>query len=441
MKGLHSNGGNPSNSDQLHRRYLNLLEREKHYQIINDFALNLMYIDSEEDFIWFMVERIISKLNLQDCVVYLLDEEKKMLVQKAAFGDKCTIGRIIENPIMIPLGKGVVGSVAEAGLPEVIPDTSQDTRYIIDDDFRYSEIAIPIIFEDKVIGVIDSEHKEKSFFNDEHLVILSSVASIAAMKIMNLRAFEQLRLQQENLEKQVAEKTKELEWSVEKLRKSNKNLESFAYTVSHDLNQPLRTINSFLHLLHENEPELKKESIEYLNFALNGSKKMSDLLNGLLEYSKIDYTNREFEKLNLSKIINDVVFSLGTIIKENEAVIKITELPYILGNKTQMNQLFQNLISNAIKFRKENVKPRIEINYKPTKDEHVIHVIDNGQGIPSDRISYIFELFYRNQNHEEIKGNGIGLSICRKIMENHGGRIEVVSQEGVGSTFSIAFSK
>ncbi len=148
---------------------------------------------SPEDIMWDIARNCISRLGFEDCVIYLTDDQRKMLVQKAAYGDKSTREFEISNPIEIPIGKGITGYVAETGKPVIIGDTSKDERYIVDDERRYSELAVPIIHEGKVIGVIDSEHRKKRFFNRRHLHTLVSIASLCSAKISRAIAVEAAR--------------------------------------------------------------------------------------------------------------------------------------------------------------------------------------------------------------------------------------------------------
>ena len=138
---------------------------ETHIQLIEYFTQSIYRSNSIEDILWDICNNCIEKLNFVDCVVYLVDKKSNDLAQRAAFGDKVAVEPALKDPIRIRIGQGIVGSVAEKGEFEIVPDTSVDERYIVDDGVRLSELAVPIIFENKVIGVIDSEHPEKDFFN------------------------------------------------------------------------------------------------------------------------------------------------------------------------------------------------------------------------------------------------------------------------------------
>ncbi len=165
-------------------------------QVVNYFASSINQKNSIDEMLWDVSRNCIARLGFEDCVIYLLDEERNVLVQKAAWGPKTTNKNKINNPIDIPLGMGIVGSVAVTANASVVTDTSIDSRYIIDDDVRLSEIAVPIIDNGKVIGVIDSEHPQKNFYTERHLQILTTIASLCADKIDKIKA-EQLTREKE----------------------------------------------------------------------------------------------------------------------------------------------------------------------------------------------------------------------------------------------------
>jgi PAS domain S-box-containing protein len=185
---------------------------------INYFATSLLERHHEDEILWDLAENCVSQLGFVDCVIYLLNRDQKILVQKAAFGPKNPDGRRILNPITIPLGKGIVGSVARSGKTELIGDTRLDKRYICDDEFRLSEITVPIVAGEEVLGVIDAEHPKENFFTQEHLEILTGIASLCANKLLRVRSEEKLRGLNVDLEKRVADRTAALQESEAKFR-------------------------------------------------------------------------------------------------------------------------------------------------------------------------------------------------------------------------------
>jgi PAS domain S-box-containing protein len=234
-------------------------------------------------------------------------------------------------------------------------------------------------------------------------------------------------------ERKKAEKL--LKLKIEELARSNAELEQFAYVSSHDLQEPLRMIGSYLQLLQRRyQGQLDDKADTYINFAVDGASRMQNLINDLLEFSRVTTQAREFEPTDCEFILNQVLSNLEVSIKENDAVISHDHLPTVIADSTQLVQVFQNLIINAIKFRSEKA-PKIYISAKKEDDQWIFSVADNGIGIDSKHSERIFEVFKRLHKRREYPGTGIGLSICKKIIERHGGHIWVKSESDKGSVF------
>ncbi|MFI5144243.1 MAG: ATP-binding protein [Ignavibacteria bacterium] len=223
-----------------------------------------------------------------------------------------------------------------------------------------------------------------------------------------------------------------------KLQASNKELEQFAYVASHDLQEPLRMVASYIQLLQRRyKGKLGAEADEFISFAVDGVVRMKTLINDLLIYSRVNTQEFPKEKTDLNEIMKLVKNNLRGSIDDNDAEIISPELPVINANHLQMTQLFQNLISNAIKFRKTDEKPVVKITFQKTNDEWLFSVNDNGIGIEKEFSDRIFVIFQRLHNFTEYPGTGIGLAICKKILEKIGGHIWVESETGKGSTFNF----
>ncbi len=228
---------------------------------------------------------------------------------------------------------------------------------------------------------------------------------------------------------------KELEQSTQEIKRSNKELEKFAYVASHDMQEPLRTIISYLQLLREKfDKKLDPETEQYVDYVINAGYRMRDLITGLLEYSRVNRIDTGSEQVDLNLVLQEVLYNLGTGITESRANITADSLPVINGNHVQMVQLFQNLIGNAIKFCGDK-QPVIKITYVLKNNQHQFSFEDNGIGLDPKYGERIFEIFQRLHPVGEYSGMGIGLAICKKIVERHGGKIWVESQPGKGSKF------
>ncbi len=221
------------------------------------------------------------------------------------------------------------------------------------------------------------------------------------------------------------------------LQRSNQELERFAYVASHDLREPLRMVTRFSQLLAERyRGKLDEDADEFIGYITEGAARMDMLVNDLLEYSRVGSRARPLERTNLNLVLGEALRNLAVSIEENDADIRWEVLPTVLADHTQMIQVFQNLLSNAIKFRGEE-PPVIRIGAWQDGDAWLITVKDNGIGIDPLYAEKVFEIFQRLHNRDKYPGTGIGLAICRRIVERHGGRIWVESAEGEGSAFAF----
>jgi len=224
---------------------------------------------------------------------------------------------------------------------------------------------------------------------------------------------------------------KELAFQVE----VNKVLEQFTFVVSHNLQEPLRTVSNYLKVFDEDYSEILDDNArKYLQFADDSTKRMSTLLNSLADISRLG-RNIKLSKVDCKKIIDEVIADLKSLIKSSNSKIEVTEMPMLNVYEVEMRQLFQNLITNAIKFQKKNIKPEIQIRSENINDKWKFSVSDNGIGIAPVHFERIFDIFQRLHTDEEYEGNGIGLSNCKKIVQLHHGEIWIESNLGQGSTF------
>jgi light-regulated signal transduction histidine kinase (bacteriophytochrome) len=255
---------------------------------------------------------------------------------------------------------------------------------------------------------------------------------IGAMQDLTERKSNELVLQQLNnsLQKRASE-----------LAESNAELERFAYVASHDLQEPLRMVTSFLQLLEKRyKDKLDQKAHEYIEFAVDGAERMKQLILDLLEYSRVNTSANEQEEVDLNVIVKDLKLTYSNTLKANGGTIVSNDLPVIKGSKTQILQVFQNLIGNAIKYKSDE-KPVIDISWKDNNAFYEFAIADNGIGINPRFFNKIFILFQRLHNREQYSGTGIGLAICKKIIEKHGGKIWVESESGKGSTFYFTLPK
>jgi PAS domain S-box-containing protein len=230
----------------------------------------------------------------------------------------------------------------------------------------------------------------------------------------------------------------QLKATIYELERSNYELQQFAYITSHDLQEPLRTISSYAGLLKRRyEGKLDKDADDFIAFMVEGASRMREMIQGLLDYSKVGTKGGKFERVDVNVVLKDVIYNLNDAIKESEAVIIHEKLPIVNGDKFQLVQVFQNIISNSIKFRKPDEPLRIHISVieDPENNEYIFSISDNSIGMEIQYTDKIFEVFKRLHTIDEYKGAGIGLSIVKRIIDRHGGRIWVESKLGEGSIF------
>jgi PAS domain S-box-containing protein len=246
---------------------------------------------------------------------------------------------------------------------------------------------------------------------------------------------EELRKYREHLEELVKQRTAELEKMTNELRRSNAELQQFAYVASHDLQEPLHVIKGFLNLFEKRyKDKLDEKGREFIGFTIDGAKRMQDLIRDLLEYSRVGHKGKEFKPTECSVILERVLFNLKAAIEGSGAQVTYNNLPTIMADATQFTSLFQNLIGNAIKFHGAEA-PKVHISAERKGDEWLFSVSDNGIGIDPKFIDKIFVVFHRLHTRNEYPGTGIGLALCKKIVEHHGGHIWVESELQKGSTF------
>ncbi|MGV9199012.1 MAG: sensor histidine kinase [Promethearchaeia archaeon] len=277
---------------------------------------------------------------------------------------------------------------------------------------------ITLKYNKEIFGYLSVQEIQFKEYIDRYLNVALAISKICGLAIHNARIYQELMK------------------TIQDLERSNKDLENFAYVVSHDLKQPLTTIIGYINLLEEIQSgKINSDPKKAIIQIKNGSKYMSEMIDDLLTYSRVGNSESEKEKIDLNEIIEEVKRNLHFIIEKNNAKIISENLPNISGNHTQIVQVFQNLIENGIKFRRES-DPIIKIKCEKKEDRWEFCISDNGIGVERENFKKIFRIFRRvPSDKNKITGTGIGLSVCKKIIESLGGRIWVESEYGKGSNF------
>lgn len=306
------------------------------------------------------------------------------------------------------------------------------------DEFRMRKLAL--MRKDQLEGSIVELKEVNSLLSDEigERRLLEKKLEKQANQLSQIN--EELK-HEISTRKNTAKKLKEY---AHNLRQSNEDLKQFAHVASHDLKEPLRMISSFLRLIRK---RLDKSSIddqkldEFIAFAMDGAERMERLMDGLLSYSRVGTRDKSFEVIDLNEVLETVRMNLKVAIEESKAELVVERLPTLTADRSQMIQLFQNLINNSIRYRKKDARVQIQIEVTEQEKEFWFHVSDNGIGIDPDHHDRIFAIFQRLHTTKEYDGTGLGLAICKKIVERHWGSISVESTPGKGTTFHIALPR
>jgi signal transduction histidine kinase len=278
------------------------------------------------------------------------------------------------------------------------------------------EMVVPILRDGRIVAIIGVGNKPSDY--DETDIAIASLLGDISWEIVERKQAE-----------------KHLHTLMEELKRSNADLEQFAYAASHDLQEPLRVVAGFVSLLEKRYREkLDDKAREFIEYTVDGVKRMQILIKDLLAYSQVGTKGKTFEPTNCSVALEQAIYNLHKAVEESGAELTYDLLPTVSGDSSQLTRLFQNLIGNAIKYRGKD-KPEIYISAQKKGDEWVFSVRDKGIGIESQYFEKIFDVFRRLHTREEYDGTGIGLAICKKIVERHGGKIWVESVSGKGSTF------
>ena len=402
-----------------------LADRNRNLQSL--FELSAMAMDAET---FDSAQKILARLEEFTGFPVLSIEEyepdRDVMIAVATRGFPDTDG---EEPVEVPLRRTLTRKAIAERRPVVAvePNTREhDPPHLTDRELR-TFVSVPLQVGDAVIGALVMAHPEVRELDDDDVRWLESLANILAAYTDRVRSAADLREREANYRHLAGQ-----------LQRANKELEGFAYSVSHDLRAPLRTMTGFAHALVETRAEaLDEEAMDYARRIISSGKRAEELISDLLSYSRLSFEKLELQPVDLQEVVDNVKEQLAADIEERNAVIRVEgKLPTVLAVKTIMTQVLSNLVSNAIKFVPEDRAPEITIRLEDLTHRLRLWVEDNGIGIPAGQEERIFRVFERLTDEEKRPGTGIGLAIVRRGMERIGGSAGVERLDN-GSAFWI----
>ena len=280
-----------------------------------------------------------------------------------------------------------------------------------------SFLSAPLLYRGEPIGCLNLHSLTDSAYSDRHRLLAERIGVYIAGAIANAQLHTQVTRQ------------------TEELSRSNSELEQFAYVASHDLQEPLRMVSSYVALLGRRyDGQLDDRADKYIHFAVDGANRMQRLIHDLLAYSRVGTRGGELTPTDTASVLGETLSNLEVAIDESEAEVVYSDLPSVMGDPSQLRQLFQNIVGNALKFRSES-RPRVELEASQDGDQWTFSIRDNGVGFDQRYAERVFGVFKRLHRNADIPGTGIGLAICQRIIDRHGGRIWAESKLGEGSCF------
>jgi len=384
---------------------------------LHEVSIELSKAPTFDDLCRRAVELGRSRLGFDRLGIWFLDQDRQLLVGSFGTDEKGQVRD--ERESRLPVAIQGASTAILTNRASLVFEPDEPLRDGMGAIVGRGWLAIAAMRDaEKVIGYISADNLLRGLPADEHQLEILKLYGITLGHLCTRKRAEEA----------LAQKAQEL-------ARSNADLQHFAYIASHDLQEPLRMVSSYLQLLERRYKEqLDTDAREFIAYAVDGATRMQALINALLSYSRVGTRGKPFEPTDCSMILERALDNLKVAIEESNAVVTHDPLPTVMADDVQLTQVFQNLIGNAVKFHGER-PPQVHIGARRGKGEWIFSVRDNGIGIDPQHFERIFMIFQRLHSQDEYPGAGIGLAVCKKIVERHGGRIWVESQPGEGSTF------
>lgn len=404
--------------------------RGRQVQIATEVAQEIAAAPALDELFWRVVDRVQSRFGYYYVQVYMLEKEEVVL--QAGSGD---VGRRLKaagHKIPYASDLSLIAQAAQTGEPVLVPNVAQEPRWLPNALLpkTKAELAVPITLRHEILGVLDVQHHTLHGLTTEDQLLLTGLCGQIAIAI-DYRRVEARRLQVED----------QLKASLVELEINNRELQEFAFIASHDLQEPLRKIQAFSDRLQSMYgDDIDERGQDYLKRLQQAAVRMQMLIADYLAFSRVSAMTQSFAELDLAEVVETVLLGFEAQISESQAHVVVTDMPVVEAEMSQMYLLFRHLISNALKFRRDDITPHIYISsqYVGEAAAHSqITVTDNGLGFDEQYSDRIFRAFQKLHGRTQYEGTGMGLAICRKVVERHHGFIKVASTPGQGSAFTV----
>lgn len=403
-------------------------EFEEKLTTLHRITRELMEVDDSQEICEIATTVAVDLLDISITTVYIYNDCKNQL-EPAAITDN-VYDLFGEPPIFDADSKSLAWENFQNSTSEYYPDLQTEDKAYREETPLTSELQVPLNNHGMFLAATVDRQIDDDYGRLKLAEILAANVEVALERAERMEEIENTQ--------------QELQDAVEELEQSNAELEQFAYVASHDLQEPLRMISSYIDLIEMelDDDAMTDELDEYMDFITDGANRMKQLIDDLLKYSRVETSEQEFAEIDLNNIVENVIQDLKFRIDETDGEVDSEDLPTVTADEGQMTQLFQNLISNALKYASENSPPTVKISVDDEFDDsYRIAIEDNGEGIPEDQQDRIFEVFTRGADEDDDTGTGIGLAVCNRIVDGHGGTIDVESTSGKGTTFYFTLTK
>ena len=418
---------------------------EQLLNIFQDYSKQLVSVKTVDSVVWLLAREVMGVLQLEDCVIYLLDNDQKLLIQRAAFGPKNPEGELIKDPIVIRPGDGIVGAAAALQQTENVEDTLLDPRYILDDEARRSELAVPIIYEGQTIGVIDSEHSEPHFYTKAHQSFIESIANITASKLAECLRSQQL----ESVTKALIASQKSIEQqSVELLSQRSADplraRKSLLSRMSHEMRTPLNAIVGMSELLLLESQPAHAEPLRLIHEAGTHLNETVSLMLALMELQGREGVEEERKVVHLATYLGDRVASIARSSPSYGLSVDTEGIEYVACDINALSQIIDPIIDNALKYDPAQ-QLSIGASWSVSAETRALclTIEDSGPGVMSSIQSSLFEPFSQAlpPGSNGTAGRGLGLAIARAIAESRGWKLALENTaDQQGAMFSVRLS-